>query len=299
MARLKIKTKKRSTDTGEQSQPASGSQRLVRQRRPGGAKGVGMVVGVLGWLLALALLAFVVVGARNTRQAINRGEKEKPGRAEEINEDCQDRIDALAAEKKAATTEYNQKIELQDKLTYDIRSLESDVEKELKPRADEVERGHKQLSEDVKTLRGEGALSAESVADLKRNLAKLEATVAKRRAEYARLEKAMKAELMARREKRNTRELTHWYRTHKRTVFGPAAGVFAAELMYEKRQVRDALQLYQEILKEFPDKANPYLDHCKQRIQRIQERERYETTGLKVKRYAPSTQGGGMPDANH
>jgi len=298
MARLKIKAKKRSTDTGEKSQPASGSQRLVRQRRQGGARG-GVVLAVLGWLVALALLAFTVVEARNTRQAINRGEKEKPARADEINADCQDRIDALAAEKKAATTEYNQKIELQDKLTYDIRSLGDDVEKELKPRADEVERGHKQLSEDVKRLRGEGALSAESVADLKRNLAKLEATVAKKRAVYVRLEKAMKAELMELREKRNTRELTHWYRTHKRTVFGPAAGVFAAELMYEKRQVRDALKLYQEILEEFPDKANPYLDHCKQRIQRIQGRERYGAAALKVNRYAPSTQGGEMPDANH
>lgn len=294
MAKLKIKTAGHSPEGG--ANPAS--HRPIRHQR-GASPGPGAVVfAVFGWLVALFLTAFAVADARSTRTRISGLADSRPDLVKQINDDCQARLDAIAAEKKTATDEYNDKIDLQGKLDFDIKTLKLALT-ELEPQAKNAERTHRKLDESVTALKSDTTLTTEGVGELKARLAELEKTVADLAATYKRLEEAMRAEVTARMERPDPGFLKQWYNTHTYAVFGPAAGVLAAEKFYEKKRSQDALRLYEDVLRRYPDAANPYLDHCKTRIAQIEARTPYEPASVKLQRYSPLTETRAVPDTIH
>ena len=287
MARIRIKAKALPSSDANSDRTSGDGPRIVHARRHRVAGTGAVLFGLAGWLAAAALLAIAVTRAVQAREEIRQIRASTPKEASRISAECQERIDAVDAKRKEVTEDYNEQIRLHEKLAYDIRSLESTLRTDIEPQATQAEQAHRKLSEEIKSIDDDASAANESAADLRKKLGRIEATVAEKRAQYERMEEAMKADFLAIREKRDARGLAHWYRTHRKTVFGPAAGTFAAERLYEVRRTQDALRLYEEIVRDFPDKTNPYLDHCRQRIERIQRNEPFEAANIKLMRYAP------------
>jgi len=294
MAKLKIKTAGHSSEDGA----AAVSHRPIRRQRTT-TPGPGVVVfAVFGWLAALLLTVLTVADARSTRTRVSELATSKPDLVKQINDDCQARLDAIAAEKKTATDEYNDKIDLQGKLDFDIKTLKLALT-ELEPQAKNAERTHRKLDENVTALKSDTTLTTEGVGELKARLAELEKIIAELTATYKQLEETMRAEVTARMERPDPGFLKQWYNTHTHTVFGPAAGVLAAERFYEKKRSQDALRLYEDVLRRYPDAANPYLEHCKTRLAQIEARTPYEPANVKLQRYSPLTETRAVPDTIH
>lgn len=296
MAKIKIKTTGHATESATPTGAAG--HRPIRRQRPAGTSPGAVVFAVFGWLAALVLVVLAVADARATRAKIQQLADSRPDRVKEIQQDMQTRLDAIAAKKKTATDEYNEKIDLQGKLDFDIKTLKLTLA-ELEPQAKSAERTHKKLDESVTALKSDTSLTTESVDDLKTKLAALEKTIVALSATYKRQEEAMRAEVTARIERPDPGFLKQWYSTHTYSVFGPAAGVFAAEKFYEKKRSQDALRLYEDVLRRYPDKANPYLDHCKTRIGQIEARTPYEPASIELERYSPLTETRAVPDVIH
>ncbi len=257
-----------------------------------------MVFAIFGWLLALTFIGLAVADARFTRTRLQGLVDSYPDRVKEIQQDVQTRLDAIGGKKKTATEEYNEKIDLQGKLDFDIKTLKLALA-ELEPQAKNAERTHRKLDESVAALKSDTSLTSESVDDLKAKLAGLEKTIADLSATYKRLEDAMRAEVAARIARPDPGFLKQWYNSHTDSVFGPAAGVFAAEKLYEKKRSQDALRVYEDVLRRYPDKANPYLDHCKTRIAQIEAHTPYRPASIELERYSPLTGTRAVPDPTH
>jgi TolA-binding protein len=298
MARIKIKTKP--IEPGSRSVAASSGtrHRHTTPRGQNSASPAGVLLAVFGWAAALAFLALAVADARSTRHALTQLANSKPDRVDAINADCQAKLDAIFADKKEATEEYNEKISLQGKLDFEIKTIGLALE-QLEPQAKSAERTHRKLKETVEALKSDTTLTTEGVEGLKTKLAALEKAVEAKRTTYKRLENAMRNQLEEFIGRPDETMLKHWYASHQYSVFGPAAGVFLAEKLYEKKHSPDALRVYEDLLKRYPGAANPYLDHCKTRIEQIQARTPYEPTALKLLRYAPLTQQRDIPDVTH
>jgi TolA-binding protein len=298
MARIKIKTK--STEPASRAAATSRSSGRHRTASRGGkaVSPAAVLIAIFGWAAALIFLVLAVANARATRHELTRLANSKPDRADEINAGCQAKLDAIFVDKKKAVDEYNEKISLQGKLDFEIKTLNLALS-QLEPQAKSAARTHEKIKETVDALKSDTTLTTEGVEDLKAKLAALEKTIETKRAAYKRLEAAMKAELEGFLERPDATMLKHWYGGHPNTVFSPAAGVFLAEKLYEKKHSQDALRVYEDVLKRYPGPANPYLDHCKTRIEQIRARTPYEPTALKLLRYAPLTQERAVPDVPH
>ncbi|MDX9979198.1 MAG: hypothetical protein RBU25_04025 [Lentisphaeria bacterium] len=239
----------------------------------------------LGWLVALALLGIAGADLRATGAKLREIAGQRPGRIREINEQCQTTLAAIAAEKRLAADQHNELLALQGRLEFDIKTLKLSLA-ELEPQAKNAERNFRKLSETSAHPEAPPP-SPENLAERKSRLAELERANQELRAQYQLLENELRANLQAILEQPDPIPLKQWYAARSHTVFAPAAGVFAAEKLYAREAAREALDLYEEILRRFPEPANPKLPHCRDRVRQILDGQAYTTTDLTLQGYYP------------
>ncbi len=243
----------------------------------------------LGWLAALALLGMIGAELRTTGEKLREIAHQRPGRIREINEQCQTELAAVAAERRLATDQHNELLALQRRLDFDIKTLKLSLA-ELGPQAKNAARTYRKISDAI-AHPDDASPPPASLDERKSRLAELEGANQQHRALYQRLEDELRANLHATLELPDPILLKLWYTTRSHTVFAPAAGVFAAELLFDRERAREALELYEEILRRFPETTNPYLQHCRERIRQIQDGQPYTPANLTLRPYYPQSVG--------
>jgi vacuolar-type H+-ATPase subunit I/STV1 len=290
MPKLKIKkTSSASAASAADGTSTAGTTthgRQVRVKKRQGASATGIVVGLLGWAIALGLVVLVVIKANETRSRIDELSAEQPAKGDAVNAKYQAEIDELFEKKKEATDEINEDVTLQARLLHETRALNDAIVK-LEEQKKSIEETHGELKENVQDLQNVTAIVAEDVDALKIEAARQERNLEKIEAYYQRQEKALQTTLEGYIESNDVRKLRQWYKAHLHTVFGPASGVFLAEMLYEDAGADRARPVYENVLREFPGKDNPYHDHCVNRVQQTKDHEPYVSAAVQLMRYAP------------
>lgn len=240
-----------------------------------------------GWLTALFLLGMAGAELRATGEKLRARAEQRPDRIREINDQCRAELETIAAARRLATEQHNELLSLQGRLDFDIKTLKLSLA-ELEPQAKNAERNYRKISE-LLAHPEDASPPPASLDERKSRLSELEGANQERRALYQRLEDELRANLQAILEQPDPAPLKAWYTARSHTVFAPAAGVFAAEKLHARERSREALELYEEILRRFPDTANPYLLHCRERIRQIQDGQPYTPANLALRRYSPQS----------
>lgn len=267
---VKLKNIRKSSIPSSATRKASPARKRPASKPAGSA---GIVIGVIGWVVAIALLVATGVVAKRCDDEARRLRATVPVEMERLQESVNKRQAEVSRRRTELGKVINKNIADQSGLITENQSLEL-ILKELQPEADSMTRNRDKLQTGVDALKEDVGLMGEGVGDLRK---RLDGLVAKRTSlieEYRRRYRIMRnvyEEKIARPESEMMRQ---FYSGHRHTPFAPAAGFHAAEKMYEKRKSQDALRYYTELVKRFPD--SEYVVHARTRIAQIQAGQRYE-----------------------
>ena len=254
--------------------PAEKRTSSARRRpvsKPAGSAGI--VIGVVGWVVAVGFGVGTAVVAKRCSDEISRLRATVPVEMEKLQESVNLRQAEVSRRRTELGKVINKNISDQSGLIAQNQALELLV-KELEPEAASLTQNRDRLQKGVDALKEDIGLMGEGVGDLRKKLqdlvAKRAALIGEYRQRYQLMLDVYK-ERMARPEPEMIRQ---FYSGHRHTPFAPAAGFHAAEKMYQKRRSQDALRYYLELVERFPD--SEYVAHARTRIAQIQENERYE-----------------------
>ncbi len=251
--------------------PSTGSPRRSGTAR-GSAGSGGIVLGTVGWILASAFLVLVILSSRKQQTERRRIQADLVAKTAEIQASVETRQEQISQRKQMLEKQINGEIEKQEKALAEMETLKRELA-ELDPDVAELERSHSKLNKGVAALQEDVAITGEGLQDLRDRLRKLEGRRDALKEEYRRRFQTMKQDFDTRKKRSEPEALRQFYGSHGHTVFAPAAGFFAAEKLYVKKRSKEALRLYNDVLRKYPD--SPYAEECKGRIERIRARQPY------------------------
>ncbi|MCK5802708.1 MAG: hypothetical protein KAI66_07745 [Lentisphaeria bacterium] len=280
---VKLKTSGRSGGGGQQ-RPGRGrtARSAVAPRTQTSV--AGLVIAVFGWLVVLGVLAALLLGVKTDKENMAKVGKRKPAGLVKIQEDVDLRREEISNEQKLRTKAINVLVKERETLTAKLRGVDLTV-KDLDPEATALSRTHKKLVHRVTALRDDTTLTGEGAAELKAKLDELLKQRDKLKARFEHRKTRMQAGFEKAKERSEPGIIRQWYGTHHHTVFAPAAGFFAAEKAYAKRQSKDALRIYKDVLRRYPDSS--YTDACRNRMNQIAARIPYQKETIGLELYVP------------
>lgn len=254
---------------GNQASSVKGGPYRGPAKRPRGRSksGGGLVVGFLGWLVALGIFGAVVLAVKKQQDRIRQVKRDLDTGIAAIQTSVIPRQEEISKQKKQLQQDINESIKTQSVILSETERIKLAI-KEIQPEAESLERTHGKLTQSVVAVKDDANITGEGLQDLRTRLTRMEGQRADLKEEYRRRFEAMRTLYEEKKDRPEPEMLRQFYGTHRHTVFAPAAGFFAGEKLYAKKRSQDALRMYRDVLRRYPDSG--YSENCNARITEIE-----------------------------
>lgn len=269
-----MKLKMAGRPTGAAARP-SGSQPV----RPRSDHAAGAVVGIMGWLALLAVMAGLVAATLEGQRRLVAVRAAVAPAVAQIQAGVEPRRAELLQEREGLTQKINDLVKRQEDLLPRVQTAERSI-RELESQITGLEHAKGKLAETVGALQEDQSLTGEGVAALQAKLQGLERTRDRLREDYRTRFAALRAAFEMAKDAPDAAALRQFYASHRQTAFGPAAGYHAAEKLFATKHSSDALRLYREVVRSYP--GSVYEEPCKTRVVQIEAGAKYSEPSAPV-----------------
>lgn len=260
---------------------AQNSARRIQKRpvhrrsapRPAKKKGsspLGILVGLVGWLICAGLIAFMVtvrVDSQNKREQLKAEFKKDVAELQETLERQQEKIKERSDNLISAIEEQQRE---QRELEAKIDTIEEETPK-LEEKREEMKKKYAQLDRKVANLREEAGLTGESRSEVLDRLRQAEHRRNQLKQEYIQKYYSMQDDYQKAVRKNSAEQSRRFFNSHRGTPFAPAAAYDAGEKYRMNGKADEALRMYQEILDNYPESY--YAQRARERISMVEDRE--------------------------
>ncbi|MFW5894049.1 MAG: hypothetical protein ACOCUY_02835 [Verrucomicrobiota bacterium] len=259
---------------------AQNSTRKIRKRpvqrrsapRPAKKKSspIGIVVGLVGWLICVGLIAFMVIIRLDTQKKLEKLDVEHKKDMDALKQSTSVRQEKI----KERSDNLIAAIEKQQRKRRDLEAKIDAAEKippKLEEKREELKTQVAQLDRKVANLREEAGLTGESRSEVLARLRQAQTQRNQLKQEYIQKYYRMLDDYQKAIRKNSAEQSRGFFNSHRETPFAPAAAYDAAEKYRMDGKAEEALRLYKEIVDDYPDSY--YSHKARARISMVENRE--------------------------
>jgi hypothetical protein len=234
---------------------------------------IGVLVALMGWLMAVVLVVGAVTLAQQGRATLDRLQQERRENRRQSQLDLTQKESVSAAQQQKLEEAIKAELTAQEKVqkeTAQARNVVSRLQTEKTAQETKRER----LKAGDLAVKGDVEVMGEGIQELQAKFTALQKEKSDLVKEYVERYRRMKKNYEERLARPESEMMRQFYQKHQNTPFAPAALFFTAEKLYQKRRSADAQRFYEDLVRKYPDSA--YVQPAQKRISDIQGHIGYE-----------------------